>query len=301
MGGVLSICGKIEAESDVWDFECVALEFEKEQDEQKKVELCKKAGELYQGEFLPQLFDEQWVIERSRNYQKQYSTMLKYLLQHFKDEGDYESVEKLSVHAAKVCPHGEWKIWQIDSLVLQGRYKEAEAAYQEMVAYIQDRGDVLSKKNQTWLRKVGERIGKVEGSKEDVVRYLMETAAPEGAYACTLMGFLDCFHMLKRTIAREKISFMLCLCTILDASGHPAKGKPHCERRSEKLKESFRTCLRKGDIYAKYDDGQYLLLCIGAEKESIYELGVRIDLDFRRRCGGRSGVRCTLLDDGDVW
>lgn len=51
--GVLYIAGEIEMESDVWSFETMARAFETEQDKRKKVELCEKACELYQGEFLP--------------------------------------------------------------------------------------------------------------------------------------------------------------------------------------------------------------------------------------------------------
>lgn len=292
---------EIEAESDVWEFECIVREFEKEQDTQRKEELCKRAKELYQGEFLPRLSDEQWVIERNGNYQKQYSVMMKYLLRRLRDEGDHESVEKTAEQAARVCPDEEWKIWQLDSIVSLGRYKEAEALYQEMAAYMQKTGGILSKKNQAWLRKIGERINRADGSETDIRKCLMEETSAEGAYACTFMGFLDCFRMLKRTIAGGGVKYSLCLCIILDAGGKPAKGRQYCERQSGKLYESFRTCLKRGDIYTKYSDSQYLLLCIGADKKSIHELGERLDLDFRRRCGGRGGVRCTFLDDGDVW
>ena len=61
--GLLRFDGKIEVESDTWSFECAGQEFKAEQDIRKKAEICKRACELYQGEFLPQLSSEQWVIE----------------------------------------------------------------------------------------------------------------------------------------------------------------------------------------------------------------------------------------------
>ena len=95
--------------------------------------------------------------------------------------------------------------------------------------------------------------------------------------------------------------FGLFLCTILDANGHLAKDPEYCKRQSKKLRETFRSCLRKGDIYARYSDGQYLLLCMGAGRENITEIGTRIDMDFRKRCGGRGGISCGVLDDGNGW
>ena len=90
--GILRFGGNITVESDVWEFGKLADEFDREQDRRKKLALCEKACELYQGEFLPQLSNEQWVIEQSRYYQKIYTAMLRYLLDSLKENGDYEGV-----------------------------------------------------------------------------------------------------------------------------------------------------------------------------------------------------------------
>lgn len=297
----MSLNGDIEMESDVGEFERIVRAFEQEQDKQAKAELCKMAGKLYKGEFLPKLSSEQWVIEKSRSYQAQYSEMMEYLIQCLRDEGDYESAEKIAVRGERVCPYERWKLWQVDSLVALGRHKEAEAIYREVAARVQEAGGFLSKKTQTWFHKIGERILRQEESDAEIGRFLMEEIQAEGAYACTLPSFCDCFRMLKRTLARGELCFILCLCTVLDSNGHPAKGRQNGERQDKKLHASFQTCLRRGDIYAKYSDSQYLLLCIGAERESVRELGTRIDMEFRRRCGGRGGIQCAFLDDGSVW
>lgn len=298
-GGVVRFDGDIQVESDAWSFECMAREFGKEQDQRRKADICRKACDLYQGEFLPQLSSEQWVIDRSRDYQKQRSAMLNYLLQYFKDEGDYENVEKVSAHAAKLTPYEGWEMWQVDSLIALGRFKEAGEIYREISVHVQQEGGFVSKKVQRWFREVGGRIVQPEGSEEDISRCLMEVTPGEGAYACTLLGFFDCFRMLRRIFARGGAErFILCLCTILDPSGRPAKDRKYCERQSEKLLASFRNCLRRGDIYARYSDSQYLLLCVGAGRENAFELGVRLDVDFRKRSGGRGGINCAFLDDG---
>ena len=75
----------------------------------------------------------------------------------------------------------------------------------------------------------------------------------------------------------------------------------HCGEEGKKLRASFEAYLRRGDIYAKYSENQYLLLCIGAEKENAADIGARIDMDYRKRCGGRGGISYRLLDDGSMW
>lgn len=301
--GVLRFGGEVEVESDAWNFENAGRAFEEEQDERKKADLCEKACGLYQGEFLPQLANEQWVIERNGNYQKQYFAMLNYLLGFLKKEGDYRKIENLSARAAQIYPYEGWENWQIDSLIALNLHQEAEEVYKKTAAHLQEMGGFLSKKQQARFQKIASRIRQPEGAEEEIRKYLVETLQGQGAYACTLPSFLDCFHMLKRVIKRGSIHYVLLLCTILNGKGHPVDkdNRKHCEKLEKKLCETFQNYLRLGDIYTKYSENQYLLLCLGAERDNIAEIGARIDLDFRKRSGGREGIGYRLLDDGDIW
>lgn len=299
--GVLRFDGGIAMESDVWSFENAAREFEQEQGEADRVDLCRKACELYQGEFLPWLSNEQWVIEKSRNYQKLYFRMLGYLLRRLKEDGDYKSMEQVAAQGAKLYPCEGWELWQIESLNALGRRKEAEEVYRKTVAYVQETGGFLSQKQQERFREMETRIRRPEGTNAEICRCLLEQEPKQGAYACTLPGFSDCFRMLKRVIAREGNSFSLILCTILDGTGHPATDRAYCEKQGKKLCVCFQKHLRRGDVYTRYSSGQYLLLCIGAEKENVAEIKTRIDMDFRKRCKGRGGLSMQLLDDGNIW
>ncbi len=300
--GVLRFDGGIQVESDVWSFECAVRELEEEQDPHRKAEICQKACALHQGEFLPQLSNEQWVIEKNRNYEELYSKAVNYLLQYLKEEGDYRNMEKVSARAAELYPYEGWESWRIESLIALGRQKEAQKFYRETAAYLQETGGFLSRDQQVRFRRIGERMRQPEGTAEDIGRCLMEPETREGAYSCTLPGFSDCFRMLKRTVAREgPICFVLLLCTILDGGGAPAGDREYCEKQGRKLCASFKVYMRRGDIYAKYSKNQYLLLCIGAKKEHVPDIGMRIETDYRRRCGGRGDISYRLLDDGSMW
>ena len=300
--GVLCFDGGIEVESDVWQFENVGREWQKEQDARRKAELCQKACELCGGEFLPQLSSEQWVIEKNRSYHKLYVRMLEYLLHYLKEEGDYRSAEQAAARASEIYPYEGWEAWRIECLILLGNHKEAEELYQKMAVHIQETGEFLSQKQQARFRELGIRIQHLEGTEEEISRCLMEPEIKQGAYACTLLGFSDCFRMLKRVTVRGGVkSYGLFLCTILDDAGRPASDQKYCKRQGKKLCASFETYLRRGDVYTKYSESQYLLLCIGAASENAAKLGERIDMDFRKRCGGRGGVSWRMLDDGNIW
>ena len=301
-GGTLCFDGGVEVESDVWSFECAAREFESEQDDRKKAEFCKRACELCRGVFLPQLSSEQWVIEKSKEYEKLYAQMLKYLLHHFKKEGDFTGIERLSARAAEIYPYEGWERWQIESLIARGLPQEADRVYQAAVARMQKAGGFFSKGRRMELQKTGMKIRYPEGTEDDIRRCLAEPGPAEGAYRCTIPGFLDCYRMLKRVTTRKgQVYFCLFLCTILDTGGRPASDQKYCKKLGDQLCVTFQRCLRRGDVYTKYSENQYLLLCTGAKKESILQIGTRITADLRKRCGSRGEVNCRLLDDGSRW
>ena len=200
--GVLSFGKAVKVESDVWDFECWAKRFGEEKDRRKKAEICEKACGLYRGEFLPQLLNEQWVIEKNEYYQRLYSEMMEYLLRYLKEEADYGSMEKAAAGAARVCPDEGWELWWVDSLISMGSYQKAEQVHREMAERMQKNGGFLTEEMQARFQEAGARIRRPEGAGEDIGKYLAESGIPEGAYACMLPAFSDCLHMLKRIMSR---------------------------------------------------------------------------------------------------
>ena len=158
--------------------------------------------------------------------------LLEYLLRYLKEEGDYRNVEKTAARAARLSPNEGWEIWQTDSLIALGRHKEAGKVYQQIAEHTQEMGGFLSQKQQAQLREVGSRIHQPEGTEKDIGRCLMESGVPEGAYACTLLGFLDCFRMLKRALARGVLRALPCSCApywmqaaALQRRGNTASGR----------------------------------------------------------------------------
>ena len=68
--GAIRFEGPVEVESDAWSFEQTSDAFLEETDTARKLELSETACRLYQGDLLPQLSNELWVIEKNQQYQK---------------------------------------------------------------------------------------------------------------------------------------------------------------------------------------------------------------------------------------
>ncbi len=295
-GGLIRFAGPVEAESDAWTFEQLAENFDRETDPWKKEKLCEKACEIYRGEFLPRLSNEPWVVHKNQFYQKRYIKMLRYFLEHLKERGDYAGIERLAKSASRLENGSEWLVWEIESLNAQGRYREAQFAYQRALERMQELGTSPSKGLLKQLQAAGRKLQTPDGTAEGICRCLQDDAVPQGAYCHTLPSFLDTYRVLKRLERRDCIPFLLILCTIQGSDSLSGERRKSWEKQDEKLRAVFREYLRAGDVYVKYNSNQYLLLCAGAEEENLPEIIMRIDADFQKRCQGRYTIHYRLLD-----
>lgn len=147
----------------------------------------------------------------------------------------------LAARACELYPCEGWENWRIESLLVLGNRGEAERVYRETAAHAQELGD-SSPEWQERFRETGEQLRHPEGTAEEIGRCLMESRTEEGAYGCTLLGFSDCFRMLKRVTSRRgPVCFSLLLCTILDAGGRPVQDPKTCEKQGERLCQSFKS------------------------------------------------------------
>lgn len=295
-GGSIRFGGPVEIESDAWKFECLADDFERERDPSKKAGMCEKACGLFQGDFLPQLSREEWVVQRNQYYRQRYFKMLRYLLEYLKEKGDHVSIGRFVLRALELEPFGEWLSWRIDSLMAQGRRQDALKAYQAAVRQKEAMGDDLPGELCDRLAEIGNRLKRPPETKRKPSSRLWMEKLHQGACHCTLPGFVEQYQILKYSEKHRANPFVLLLCTIQNADGNPVDIRRNFERQGRELQEAFQTNLRTGDVYVRYNGSQYLLLCVGIEVENVPEIATRIDEDFRKRCFGHYITHYRLLD-----
>lgn len=283
-------------DSDVWRFEQIARDFKRETGRKKRIRLAEEACALYTGEFLPRLAAEQWVIERDRAWREAYFQMLRYLLEHRKEERDYHEIQRLSAVAAAIEPFGEWQIWQVDALVSLGKQDEALKAYRNLQARLRESGEPPAEPWMKHLREVESRIRLPRERDDALCRFLEEKDPPEGAFHSSLQSFLDYCRLMKRQRERLRTAYCVLVCTIEGISRHAGTSWQRCAAQGPKLEKVFHTCLRIGDVYTRYSAGQYLLLCAGCGERDAIEIGTRVDIQFQKLCGGRYRVQLWVLE-----
>ena len=121
---------------------------------EQKIELLKKAVNLYAGSFFHTAASEHWIIATAVNYQHQYIAAVGELLKTLFDERDYASVHHFSAKALKFEPHSEdVYFWMIRSLVRIGHTEMARGELRTAQAKLFDEEyDVLMNR----LKEVGD-------------------------------------------------------------------------------------------------------------------------------------------------
>ena len=121
---------------------------------EQKIELLKKAVNLYAGSFFHTAASEHWIMATAVNYQHQYIAAVGELLKTLFDERDYASVHHFSAKALNFEPHSEdVYFWMIRSLVRIGHTEMARGELRTAQAKLFDEEyDVLMNR----LKEVGD-------------------------------------------------------------------------------------------------------------------------------------------------
>lgn len=261
---------------DAADFAKTIEAAKEETDQTRKIELLQYACRLYKGELLPGLSGEDWVIVNSMRYKEQYTEALLEICGYLKEQREYEKILELAQTAAEIYPFDEWQAIKIDALMALKQYKEAHRYYEETAKmFFEELGISPSERMLGQLKEMSTKMGRQYQDAGEIRDGLKEKEREEGAFYCTLPSFRDGYRLIRRIIERNGQSVFLMVCSITDGQGKPMENKEKLEVLSEKLFQSIKNGLRRGDSFTKYSPSQFLVLLVGTNRENC-------DLIFRR-------------------
>ncbi len=252
-----------------------------ETNQEKRMELQKQALELYQGDFLPKLSGEDWVLLEAVKYKNEYEETLQEVLSAQSSTRQFEDMLQLATAASDLYPFDEWQSYKIEALMGMGRDEEALQVYQDTTRlFFEELGIQPSERMIEQFREMSRRIKNIPRAITDIKGGLQEKEEETGAYYCSLPSFIDGYRIIRRIIERNGQSVYLMLCTLTDGSGNPMEGGTKLNHMSEELKQAIKRSLRKGDSYTQYSINQFLILLIGTNEENCRLVSDRITKNF---------------------
>lgn len=236
------------------------------------LELLRQFCRGYTGEFLPMLNGEEWVVEKSAYYQKQYFSCLSRLCGRLKEMGEYQEMLELCTVASQIHPYDEWQAVQIDCLVAMNRYKDALKVYEDAAEFFyEDLGVSSLNRTIARYRNTEGQLHYLSSALAGIRKGLNEEERLWGAYCCSYPSFVDVYRIVVRMQERTGIGSLLMVCTLnIAGSGE------NTETWMERFRQFMAGSIRNGDVYTRYSPNQFLVLLMQAEEKDVENIEERL-------------------------
>lgn len=254
------------------------------QDEEECFTLQRQLLSLYEGDFLPKLSSESWVIPISTYYHRLYlETASSVLLQLERRELWAESAA-LSASALKTEPYSEELYCHlIRAQLAQGDPAAATASYETMSELLFSHFGVMPSDEARALYRLATRAGTTgvthAASARDLLR---EEQPPQGAMFCEYDFFRVLYQAQARAIGRSGDTIHIALFTL---SGRRGKQLPRrsLDIAAENFKQILIANLRQGDIVTQCSSTQFLIMLPQANYENSCLVSDRLIRAFARQ------------------
>jgi DNA-binding SARP family transcriptional activator len=273
---------EIEVVEDAYEFEKLYMKAGEETDPRRRLESYLKASYEYGGEFLPMQTNNVWAVRESMRYEKIFAECVENAGRILREFEDYERMKELGQYASVIAPLSDWESLTMEALVRMRKYDDAIRLYEHTVNYYLDElGIHPSGKIVEWFEHLGKGITHQHSVLEEIQKDLNgNDSESSGGFLCIYPVFQGIYRSNRRLLDRMGTSSYLMLCTILDGKGNPMKEGTVLDRLSERLIESARTSVRRGDTLCAYGKGQCLILLVNTTREDCGIVQQRINKSF---------------------
>ncbi len=251
--------------------------------EKRQLSCALKAIKLYDGDFLPSSYCQNWVIPLTVSYQNQFAYAVNRAAELLAQERDYDKILKITEKAITLYPYNEeFHIFRIRALYEMGNIKGAISDYEAVSALLFDElGVNPSKELQEIYVKSTTSMGNLVSSAKEALNNILADDPGKGAYYCNYHMFANTCRFLERQIHRNGQSAYLALCTITTKSCDPIN-TDDLKYITAAFHKSVSESLRQSDIYTRSSPTPFLVLLMGTNLENCRKAMHRVDLSFKR-------------------
>ena len=253
---------------------------------ESRIACYSQAVELYNGEFLPNLGEDEWIFAKRAQYESLYVSCVLTLCRLLNQSEQYGNVISVCERAVRFCPYQE----DIHHILLKaylrtGQYAQALVHYEHISeSFNRELGMGLSNSIRNLHREIIQGLNMVEIDmnqfKEDI---LAEETSGSTPFFCEYTVFREICRVQMRARERYNQSEILILLTATDKNGEI----PPLEKLKNImtiLKEAISETLRRNDIVARYSPSQFILGLLVAEEENGQLVANRIRNAFEAKC-----------------
>ena len=269
---------------DAEEFEVLCKQAETEPDNHRRLDLYLQALELYQGDFLPKLSVEPWVMPIHAYYHQMFLNASEQALTLLGANERWDEAAALCERALKIEPYSE-TIYQhlMRARIARKDRAGAQRAYEEMSELLFSLFGVMpSEESRALYREASRKEGTSTVPAGTVREQLKETSGAKGAMYCEYDFFKLLYQVQARAILRSGDVIHIALFSV-----HGIRGK-ELPRRSldlamNNLQELLVGNLRQGDIVTRCSVSQLIVMLPQANYENSCAVCQRLLKTFSRQ------------------
>ena len=269
----------------------------------ERMEMLRRANELYTGELLPANQSETWFFHKSKYYKELYIYTVRELEKEYVKSGDYKNRLALYEKAASIYPFDNWQTQLIKCNLEIYRYEEAITIYNStMELYARELGTPPTAEMQECFEKLvlkdenhKKTAGNVSdwrnmdrvfmGRKNDIKKAIFGEETVRGAYYCTYPSFVDYCRLVARGKSRNHFEAVLMFLTLSQREGRSSQKQMNLQDEMLLLKNVLSESLRIGDAYTRYGNRHFILMLVNIEKAFCSPVFARIESSYTKRGG----------------
>lgn len=269
---------------DMEQFDALCREAEETEEEERQKELILQALDLYQGDFLPKLAGETWVLQVSAYFHNLYIRVAMTVLPILEKQNLRQDAVDLCRKGIALDPDFE-PFYQhlMQNLVDQNKQREVAAVYEDLSKHLSETFGVMpSEESLAIYREAVRTTNYTAVSIDTVQKQLREPEKGRGALYCDYDFFKAIYHAEARAVVRSGNAVHLAMISVTGENNRELP-KRSLDRCMENLQALMSMNLRKGDILAQCSATQYVLLLPMANFENSCMVCERIIKAFGRK------------------
>lgn len=269
---------------DAEEFEALCKKAASAETEDSRLVLLQQALTLYQGDFLPKLNMESWVMPLTAYYHQMYLDAVQQALKLLEHREQWATAVSICEAALKIEPYGE-NIYQylMRCRIALGDRPGALRTYEEMSELLFSTFGVMpSDESRVLYREASREVGNQQVAADCVRNQLREPFGASGAMYCEYDFFKLLYQLQARSIVRSGQVIHVALFTLRGGGGKELPRRS-LDRAMDNLQELLMGNLRQGDVITRCSVSQLLVMLPQANYENSCAVCQRILKAFNRK------------------
>ncbi len=273
---ILEVGDRCRVDADIFEETVADAETKEQEDVRAAIALYKKALALYEGPYMAGNVRGEWLFPVQNHYHRIYMRTLFSLLDLLRKDNALQEIIEICERAFSIEPYDEsLHLCFLQALMDLGDTKSALSHYSYFTSFLdRELGVKPSAPLRAVYRKLQQKMHETHETDIALIKKSLIDDDMAGAFWCDIDHFRAlCEVEIRRSLRTEKPVFLgMITVTGLDGS----IGSNRVKVVADRITQMLRSSLRKGDVFAWWNQNQVLLLLALQERQSLIKIGQRL-------------------------